>query len=99
MVRVEEPPGPVLEDGVKPPLVISLGNPESLSTLRLTVSLKPLRAATVTVNMADWPGRTARDEGVTAIAKSGLGGSTVIVRVGGLGSEFPLPSITVSDGT
>jgi len=97
MVRVEEPPGPVIEDGLKPPLVIPLGNPDSLPTLRLTVPLKPLRAATVTVKVADWPGRTARDEGVTTIEKSGLGGSTVIVRVGGLGSELPLPSITVRD--
>src|SRR5262249_30512553 len=58
-----------------------------------------LRAATVTVNVADWPGRTARDEGVTAIAKSGLGGSTVIVRVGGLGSGGPAASITGGGGT
>src|SRR5262249_37749803 len=98
MVRVEEPPELVIEDGLKPPLVIPLGNPDSLPTLRLTVPLKPLRAAAVTVNVANWPGRTACDEGVTAIEKSGLDGSTVIVRVGGLGSEFPLPSITVSDG-
>jgi hypothetical protein len=94
IVRVEEPPGPVIEDGLKPPLVMPFGNPDSLPTLRLTVPLKPLRAATVTVKVADWPGRTARDEGVTAIEKSGLGGSTVIVRVGGLvvfGRNNPSP--------
>ena len=37
MVRVAEPPGPVIEDGVKPPLVMPPGNPDSLPTLRLTV--------------------------------------------------------------
>jgi hypothetical protein len=35
--------------------------------------------------------------GPTVIEKSGVVGSTVIVRVGGLGSELPLESITVSE--
>ena len=98
MVRVE-PPEPVIEDGLKPPLVMPLGNPDSLPTLRLTAPLKPLSDVTVTVNVADWPGRTACDEGLTAIEKSALSGSTVIVRVGGLSSALPLLSITVSDVT
>src|SRR2546427_396922 len=98
MVRAELP-DPVIEDGLKPPLGMPLGNPFSLPTLRLTVPLNPLRGVTVTVNGADWPGRTVCDAGLTAIEKSALSGSTVIVRVGGLGSELPLLSITVNDGT
>jgi hypothetical protein len=35
--------------------------------------------------------------GSTEISKSGPHGCTVIVRVGGLGSEFPVASITVSE--
>ena len=54
---------------------------------------------TVTVKVADWPGTTSLADGLTAIEKSGVGGVTVIVRVGGLGSEFPVASITVSDAT
>jgi len=45
MVRVELPP-PVIEDGLKLPLVMPLGNPTSLPTLRLTAPLKPLRGVT-----------------------------------------------------
>lgn len=40
---------------------------------------------------------TSCEEGLTAIENSALVGSTVIVRVGGLGSELLLLSITVSD--
>src|SRR5262249_38728937 len=98
MVSVAEPV-PVIEVGLKPPLVMPLGNPDSLSTLKLTTPLNPLRGVTVTVNGTDPPGMTVCDVGLTAIEKSGLDGSTVIVRVGGLGSELPLPSITVSDVT
>jgi len=98
MVRVDDPE-PVIEDRLKPPLVMSLGNPDSLPTLRLTAPVNPLRGVTVTVKVVDWPGITACEEGLTAIEKSALGGSTVIVRVGGLGSELPLLSITVSDAT
>ena len=98
IVNIDDPE-PMIEDGVKPPLVIPLGNPFSLPTLRVTVPLNPLRGETVTVKVFDWPGMTACEEGLTAIEKSGLVGSTVIVRVGGLGSELPLLSITVSDAT
>jgi len=92
-------PEPVIEDGVKPPLVMPLGNPFSLPTLRVTAPLNPLRGETVTVKLVDWPGVTACEEGLTTIEKSALVGSTVIVRVGGLGSELPMLSITVSDAT
>ena len=51
--------------------------------------LNPLRGVTVTVNVVDWPGRTAFDEGLTEMSKSALAGRTVMVRVGGLGSELP----------
>ena len=98
MVSVDEPL-PLIVAGLKPPLVIPLGNPFSLLTLRLTDPLNPLRGVMVTVNVADWPGTTAFDAGLTAIEKSALGGSTVMVRVGGLGSELPLLSITVSEVT
>ena len=52
MVNVDDPE-PVIEDGVKPPLVIPLGNPLSLSTLRVIAPLNPLRGETVTVNVVD----------------------------------------------
>jgi hypothetical protein len=55
MVRVDDPE-PVIEAGLKPPLVTPVGNPDSLSTARLTVPAKPLTGATVTVNVVDWPG-------------------------------------------
>ena len=97
-VNVDDPE-PEIEDGLKPPLVIPLGNPFSLFTLRFTAPLNPVRGETVTVNVVDWPGLTACEEGLTAIEKSGLVGSTVIIRVGGLGSELPLLSITVNDAT
>ena len=97
-VNVDDPE-PEIEDGLKPPLVIPLGNPFSLLTLRFTAPLNPVRGETVTVNVVDWPGLTACEEGLTAMEKSGLVGSTVIVRVAGLGSELPLLSITVNDAT
>jgi hypothetical protein len=49
--------------------------------------------------VADWPGTTVRDEGVTAISKSALAGRTLILRRGGLGSELPAASIKVNDAT
>jgi len=98
MVRVEEPL-PAIDGGLKPPLVMPLGNPDSLPTLRLVEPANPLRGVTVTVKLLDCPGKTAPDEGLTVIEKSALCGSTVIVRVGGLGSELPLVSIRVSEGT
>ena len=97
-VNVDDPE-PEIEDGLKPPLVIPLGNPFSLPTLRFTAPLNPVSGETVTVNVVDWPGLTACEEGLTAMEKSGLVGSTVIVRVAGLGSELPLLSIAVNDAT
>jgi hypothetical protein len=92
-------PEPVIGDGVKPPLVIPLGNPFSLPTLRVTAPLNPLRGETVTMKVVDWPGMISCDEGLTAIEKSALVGRTVMLRVGGLGSELPLLSIRVSEAT
>jgi len=96
IVRVEEPE-PLMEAGLKPPLVTPLGNPDSLPTLRLTEPVKPLTGVTVIVNAAAPPGTTSCADGPTAIEKSGVAGVTVIVRVGGFGSELPLESITVSE--
>ncbi len=96
MVRVEDPL-PVIEAGLKPPLVMPVGNPDSLATLRLTVPVNPLTGVTVTVNRADWPGTTGCACGVTAIEKSAVAGVTVIVRVGGFGSLLPELSMTVSE--
>jgi len=98
MVRVDVPE-PVIVDGLKPPLVTPLGNPDSLPTEKLTVLPYPLRAVTVTVKLADCPGTTVTDDGLTETPKSGVAGRTVIVRVGGLGSELPLASLTVSEVT
>ena len=98
IVRVAEPL-PRIEDGLNPPLDIPVGNPFSLPTLRLTVPVKPPRAWTVTVKVADWPGVTEFDEGVIVTEKSGVEGSAWIVRVGGLGSELPLLSIAVRELT
>jgi hypothetical protein len=98
IVSVDDPEA-VIVDGLNPPLVTPLGNPFSLPTLRVTAPLNPLRDETVTVKLVDWPGMTSCEEGLTAIEKSALVGSTVIMRVGGLGSELPLLSITVSDAT
>ena len=52
---------------------------------------------TVTVNVVAWPGVTTCAGGLAAIEKSGVSGLTVIVRVGGLGSEFPSASMTVRE--
>ena len=96
MVSVEE--SPVLIDaGLKPTLVIPVGKPDSLPTLKFTVPVKPLRGVTVTVYVVSPPGTTPCAAGPTVMEKSGLVGSTVIVRVGGLGSELPVASITVSE--
>lgn len=96
MVRVDEPP-PVIEDGLKPPLVIPAGNPDSLPTLRVTGPVKPLRGVTVTLYVVELPGKTVFPEGLTEMSKSALAGSTVMVRVGGLGSELPVASISVRE--
>ncbi len=44
-----EVPLPLIEAGLKPPLVIPVGNPDSLPTLRLTGLVKPLIPVTDTV--------------------------------------------------
>jgi hypothetical protein len=95
-VSVEEPPVEI-DAALKPPLVIPVGKPDSLPTLKFTVPLKPLRGVTVTVYVASPPGTTSCAAGPTVMEKSGLVGSTVIVRVGGLGSELPVASMTVSE--
>ena len=96
MLRVEEPE-PLIEAGLNPALVMPLGKPASLATLKFTGPLNPLRGVTVTVNVADSPGMTSCAAGPTAIEKSAVVGRTVIVRVGGLGSELPSAPITVSE--
>jgi len=96
IVSVEEPPV-LIDGGLKPPLVIPVGKPDSLPTLKFTVPVKPLSGVTVTVYVASPPGNTSCAAGPTVMEKSGLVGSTVIVRVGGLGSELPVASITVSE--
>ena len=96
MVSEEEPPV-LIDAGLKPPLVIPVGKPDSLPTLKFTVPVKPLRGVTVTVYVVSPPGTTSCAAGPTVMEKSGLVGSTVIVRVGGLGSELPVASITVSE--
>ena len=51
-MRVEVPL-PVIDAGLKPPLLMPLGKPFSLLTLRLTVLLNPLLGVTVTVKVID----------------------------------------------
>jgi len=97
MVSVEEEPPVLIDAGLKPPLVIPVGKPDSLPTLKFTVPVKPLRGVTVTVYVVSPPGTTSCAAGPTVMEKSGLVGSTVIFRVGGLGSELPVASITVSE--
>ena len=96
MVSVEEP-SVLIDAGLKPPLVIPVGKLFSLLTLKFTVPVKPLRGVKVTVYVVSPPGTTSCAAGPTVMEKSGLVGSTVIVRVGGLGSELPVASITVSE--
>src|SRR5262245_27522577 len=92
-----EVPDPAIEAGLNPALVIPAGKPDSLPTVRLTVLANPLCGVTVTVKLALCPGLTVTAEGLTAMEKSALCGSTVTVRMGGEGSEFPLASRTVSE--
>jgi len=96
MVRVDVPL-PEIEGGLKPPLVIPEGNPDSLPTARVTGPLNPLRDLILTVNVIELPGRTVFAKGVTEMSKSALAGRTVTVRVGGLGSELPVASISVRE--
>jgi hypothetical protein len=71
---------------------------EQPAHVRLTVPTNPVRGVTVTVKLADCPGVTVIALGLTEIEKSGVAGSTVIVRHGGLGSELPVVSIVVMVG-
>src|SRR3989440_12485710 len=96
IVSVEEPPV-LIDAGLKPPLVIPVGKPDSLPTLKFTVPIKPLRGVTVTVYVVSPPGKTSWAAGPTVMEKSGLVGSTVIVAAGGLGSEVPLALSTVTE--
>ena len=96
IVSVEEPPV-LIDGGLKPPLVIPVGKPDSLPTLKFTVPIKPLRGVMVTVYLARPPGTTSCAAGPTVMEKSGLVGRTVTFRVGGFGSELPVASITVSE--
>ena len=97
MVSVEEEPPVLIDAGLKPPLVIPVGKAFSLPTLKFTAPVEPLRGVTVTVYVASPPGTTSCVAGPIVMEKSGLVGSTVIVRVGGLGSELPVPSLIVSE--
>ena len=95
-MSVDEHP-PVIDGGLKPPLVIPRGKPDTLPTLKFTLPVKPLSGVTVTVYVVYSPGTTSCAAGPTVMSKSRLVGSTVIVRVGGFGSELPLALITVSE--
>jgi hypothetical protein len=99
IVSVDVPPPPVIDAGLNPPLLTPIGKPPSLVTVRLTFPVNPLIGVTVTVYVADWPGRTTLADGLTAMEKSPVDGVTRMVRVGGLGSELPLASTTVIDTT
>jgi hypothetical protein len=66
MVSVEEPPV-LIDAGLKPPLVIPVGKPDSLPTLKFTVLVKPLRGVTVTMYVASPPGTTSCAAGVTVM--------------------------------
>ena len=98
IVKVDVPE-PVIVEGLKPAGMTPLGHAEELLTERLTVRASPLRRVTATVKFAGCPGVTVTNDGLTEMLKSGLVGRTVIVRVGGLGSELPLASLTVSEAT
>ena len=86
-----------MDAGLKPALLTPVGNPDSLPTLSVTGPVKLLTGVTVTVKAAAPPGTTCCPAGPTMMEKSGLVGVTVILRVGGLGSELPLESISVSE--
>ena len=89
-VSVEEP-DPVTDAGAKP-AVAPEGNP---LTEKLTMSVNPFNAFTVTVYGTFPPCTTDREVGEVEIEKSGAG-LTVIFLVGGLGSVKLALSVTVS---
>ena len=49
--------------------------------------------------MADWPGMMVLDAGDTAMSKSAVAGTTLILRRGGLASELFAASSNVNDAT
>jgi hypothetical protein len=53
MVSVEEPPVPAIDDGLKPPLEVPVGKPDSLPTLKLTAPTDPFCGVTVTLKVVD----------------------------------------------
>src|SRR4029077_5998683 len=69
MVSVDVP-APVMSGGLNPPLVMPGGKPASEPASSVTVPLNPVSGVTVTVNVADWPGTTAAQGGLTSISKS-----------------------------
>ena len=97
IVRTDEPEPPLIEEGLNPPLLMPVGNPDSLPTLRLTEPVNPLSGVTLTVKVVDSLGWTSCAGGLTSIEKSALTGLTVTIRVGGLGSELSVASITVNE--
>jgi hypothetical protein len=96
MVSVELPP-PVIDGGLKLAVRPVGCPPEEMSRERFTVPVNQASGVTVTVYCTDCPGLISHHCGSTASSKSGPHGCTVIVRVGGLGSELPVASITVSE--
>jgi hypothetical protein len=98
MVSVELPL-PSIDDGLNPPLVIPAGKPYWLPTLKFTEPVNPDSGVTVTVKVVACFGSTWAAEGLTAIEKSGVDGTTVIWTVGGFGSLLPKLSITFNDAT
>jgi len=74
-----EVPEPAIDAGLNPALVIPVGKPDSLPTVRPTDPVNPLWAETVTENRALWPGVTVTADGLTSMEKSPVRGSTVTV--------------------
>jgi hypothetical protein len=52
-MRSVDVPAPVIDGGLKPPLLTPAGKPASLETERFTAPLNPLSERTVTVKVAD----------------------------------------------
>jgi hypothetical protein len=82
IVRVEEPE-PLMTAGLKPPLVMPGGTGFPPTLFTVPVNRLP---ASLSAKAVDPPGTTSCAAGPTVIEKSGVVGSTVIVRVSGLGS-------------
>src|SRR5262245_63768654 len=74
-----------------------MGNPSSLLTLSVTEELNPASGVIVTEYVADPPGTTVLEAGVTEIWKSAAAGRTVMSRVAGVGSVLFAASMPVSE--